>query len=180
MHDLPVTRQTSNGEGRTVMEKSYGIRLISIVCAALISSGSGLAGGIAPSDGVGGTVSEQTLRSFATFQVAPLFPQSALTLHQLGVAVARVDVESSGSIKSVTIIQSPGPEVSESILLAIRSWKFVKGTGGDGLPAAYSGKLTYYFALHKGHPIVYSATDSFYVGPQHASFGEPVLRAVRK
>jgi outer membrane biosynthesis protein TonB len=112
-----------------------------------------------------GKVSEVALRSSAIHLVTPEFPKRAFQLQQLGVAVAEVEVDTSGALSSITILESPCQEIARALESAIRQSTFSKRVvDDDNVPLRYRGKLTYYFLRNKGKPAVYSVTDSFYVG----------------
>lgn len=115
------------------------------------------------------TTTEKGFLSLATRVVVPSFPPKAFALHEFGVAVAQVHLDTSGAIKSVSILESPGPEVSASMTSAIRAWTFPPRKDSDGHLLVYSSKITYYFLSNGGKPAVYSPTDSFYCGPQPTS-----------
>ena len=145
--------------------KRIHVRVFRVVhIALLLSSLTLLPNGHAQAP-IKGTVNELNLRSFASKVVAPIFPPRAFIKKEFGVAVAHVDLDISGRIKAITIVQSPSAEISDAMMKAIGDWQFDRVPPGD--PAVeFSGKLTYYFLKRNGAPVVLSAAESFYAGPQ--------------
>jgi TonB family protein len=94
-------------------------------------------------------------RKAALEVVHPHYPEGLAEIGIAGVAVAKVQVEPSGSVGEIEILQSPHAEVSKAVSHAVRQWRFpVVKIPDSFLAARVQGKLTYYFVIKEGAGIV--------------------------
>lgn len=100
-------------------------------------------------------VAEVTLRAFAISAPAPAYPSSAAAKRITGTAVARVHTTAAGRVASVEILQAPSPAIGASVKAAVAGWRFHPALM-SGKPVPLVGKLTFYFEIAGGKPIVRS------------------------
>lgn len=110
-----------------------------------------------------GKVAELNLRNRVIAMEQPIFPPEAVAQGKGGVAVAEIEVDESGSVDRVTIVESPAPSIEESVKRAVRLWRF-QPFEIFGKPARFTSKLTFYFVLRDGEARVYAPRDAPYVG----------------
>ena len=103
---------------------------------------------------VEGTVLEKTLRRHAIKKVLPQFPQNALTSSTTGVAVAKIIISENGNVKSVEILEAPHPLLAQATVAALQQWVFDFNSSEEENPVCFSGKLTFYFSIIDGKPVV--------------------------
>lgn len=103
---------------------------------------------------VEGTVLEKTLRRHAIKKVLPEFPQNALTSSTTGVAVAKISISEKGNVKSVEILEAPHPLIAKATVAALQQWVFDFQSSEEENPVCFSGKLTFYFSIIDGKPVV--------------------------
>ncbi|MDQ3068960.1 MAG: TonB family protein [Acidobacteriota bacterium] len=98
------------------------------------------------------TVNESAMRRSALKKVAPIYPPQGLARKTQGVAVSAVHVDRTGSVVSVRVLQSPGPEFEAAVLDAVKQWKFSvvsAGLRGAEGPIEVDTKLTFYFSVDR-------------------------------
>jgi TonB family protein len=96
-----------------------------------------------------GTTHEQILRSRAVRTVLPLFPPEALKDRKgQEVAVALLELNESGDVKTIKIVQANDQFIERAMYDAIKQWKFKPFEIG-GQPACVQGKLTFYFVINE-------------------------------
>lgn len=98
-------------------------------------------------------VNEVSLRKAALTRLIPPLPASFNQDCKQGVAVATVWVDPSGNVSDVRIETSPSKAIGESMLDAIRRWRFMSGQDMNE-STGYMGKITYYFLEQNKHPQV--------------------------
>ena len=97
---------------------------------------------------------ELGFRESALYSVAPTYP-SLVSPTVEGVAVAQVQLEPSGVVAAVEILESPHNDASRSMTHALLQWRFpVVRLPGHFLAARVRGKITYYFAVAQGVGVV--------------------------
>jgi len=106
-----------------------------------------------PAIGEIATLTEPSLRARAQGTIRPQFPASAMKTRAEGVAVAELEINSTGAITSLTILQAPDRSIEEAFASTVRSWKFAPLVNETGVAIKARGKLTYYFVIenHVGH-----------------------------
>lgn len=98
-------------------------------------------------------VSEASLRRMAVKTVLPTFPDAAERHGDSGVAVARVDVNPSGKVGGVKVLQSPDASIARAVASALKQWVFrPQKVSGQGV--AVEGKLTFYYLISHGRGAV--------------------------
>jgi len=98
-------------------------------------------------------VNELSLRKAALTRLIPPLPVSFNQDCKQGVAVATVWVDPSGNVSDVRIETSPSKAIGESMLDALRRWRFLSGQDMNEA-TGYMGKITYYFLEQNNHPQV--------------------------
>jgi len=102
---------------------------------------------------------EIPMRSMVKDKPKPNYPASAVAKNTSGVAVVMISVTSKGVVESAVVLQSPGPEFSDSVSAAVQKWVFsaVAPVGREPLP--FRGKLTFYFDVENGTGRVREISD---------------------
>jgi len=99
-------------------------------------------------------VPEGYLRSRARNVLIPSFPQQSLVRGSQGTAVAFIQVEESGSVSWVQILDSPDDFIGGSVQKALSSWTFEptssRSKDNTKVPAKVLGKLTFFFKIVDG------------------------------
>ena len=98
-------------------------------------------------------LTERQMRERATVQVLPRYPARNRKDVAEGVVVAFVEVDPSGAVTKVRIIQSPNPASGMATESALKKWKFTPVVTSDGTRGA-KGKLTFYFYFRGGKGVV--------------------------
>jgi len=119
---------------------------------------------------------EIPMRSMVKDKPKPNYPASAVAKNTSGVAVVMISVTSKGVVESAVVLQSPGPEFSDSVSAAVQKWVFsaVAPVGREPLP--FRGKLTFYFDVENGTGRVREISD-FKAGAAMLRPGAPVARS---
>lgn len=86
--------------------------------------------------------SEMLLRQLVAHEVKPDVSRLDPSSEQTGVAVALITLASDGSLKSVSMLQSPTQEVEAAVTRAVKQWTF--NWRGDDPDDVFEGRLTFY------------------------------------
>jgi TonB family protein len=108
--------------------------------------------------------SESVLRRAVVKSLRPACPAGNVVGTAAGVAVVKVDLEPSGRVMHVQVLESPSPAVSDSVSTAVSQWIFEPQAPVGGRPQSVSGKLTFYFARGVGGCEVLYPAEAHYVG----------------
>lgn len=95
-----------------------------------------------------GSTHEQILRSRTLKAVLPAFPTEALKDGSEGVAVAQLELDETGAVKAVKILQAGHPAIERAVYAAVIQWKF-KPFVISGVSSCVQGKLTFYFKINE-------------------------------
>lgn len=103
---------------------------------------------------------EQDLREKVTFGVLPEYPINALKRKTSGVIVMQVDLDETGVISNLEVLESSDPSFAVATRTALKRWRFNPFTTPEGVPSKARGKLTFYFFFkkHRGwceNPLVF-------------------------
>ncbi len=93
-------------------------------------------------------VPEVAVRKLATRTVMPVYPESSKNRGTRGVAVAQVNVNETGLLTNVEIIEAPDSEIEQAVIRAVKYWKF-NPANVDGKAIPFVGKLTFYFVINE-------------------------------
>ncbi|HKN83583.1 MAG TPA: energy transducer TonB, partial [Pyrinomonadaceae bacterium] len=93
-------------------------------------------------------VGEDGIRRSAAKSTMPEYPRDAVKDGKQGVAVAELQYDGKGDVTEANIIEAPATIVGQSVIDAIKQWKFRPSTL-NGEPISVRGKLTFYFVLDK-------------------------------
>jgi len=78
------------------------------------------------------TVTEFTLRNYASKVVMPAFPAQSLRKKNQGVAVVQILVDKEGAVTSVNRLEAPDDSIAQAVERAVLKWKFkaptIRGT----------------------------------------------------
>ena len=99
------------------------------------------------------TVTEFTLRNYASKVVRPAFPAQSLRKKNQGVAVVQILVDKEGAVTSVNRLEAPDDSIAQAVERAVLKWKF-KAPTIRGNPVPINGKLTFYFVIENNKGIV--------------------------
>ena len=103
---------------------------------------------------------EQNFRALAVRVVTPRYPSDLAISGLQGVAVAELRVGPDGRVRSVSVLQSPHPEITREMQSALTQWQFsVPAMPGALSTALLHGKLTYYFVVNGGQGAVLTAAE---------------------
>ncbi len=92
------------------------------------------------------SVGEGGIRKSAVKVVMPIYPSASLKNKVSGVAVAEVNYNGEGNLTDVKILESPDTGTGNSVIDAMRQWKF-KPSQLEGKPINVQGKITFYFSV---------------------------------
>ncbi|HEX8139149.1 MAG TPA: energy transducer TonB [Pyrinomonadaceae bacterium] len=92
------------------------------------------------------TVNERSLRKMATRTVMPTFPEEAKKHGAKGVAVAELEFDDKGAVAQVEVLEAPDPLIKQSVIDAVKQWKFSPTTANEN-PVNVRGKLTFYYVI---------------------------------
>jgi len=101
-----------------------------------------------------GTINEVTLRRSAIRKVMPVFPKEAIKANAQGVAVAQIRLDEKGEVSFAEILQAPHESIAKATADAVRNWAFYFNFTKDEKPICLKGKLTFYFVVENGTPLV--------------------------
>ncbi|MGO9097698.1 MAG: energy transducer TonB [Bryobacteraceae bacterium] len=108
-------------------------------------------------------VSESSFRHAATNIVVPVYPLEAVRSGVHGVAVADVQIDETGAVSRVQVLEAPSPSIGRAMISALSKWR-LPPTTISGRPTVLLGKVTYYFFIEKGRPKVASPAEAPYLG----------------
>jgi TonB family protein len=149
------------GAGATLRRASW---LLVFSCFGLSVSADTARSQLRP-DRYTGVVSELNLRKRAIKRELPPFPEDAIRAHETGVAVAAIEVDTSGRVFEVTVLEAPARSIEESVAKTLMAWRFEPFVlPSTGQRDRVRGKLTFYFVIEGGIPKVYGADDAPYLG----------------
>ncbi|HEU4510355.1 MAG TPA: energy transducer TonB [Pyrinomonadaceae bacterium] len=94
-------------------------------------------------------VDEHGMRKSASKTVMPSYPQDAIKKREQGVTVVELVYDAKGDVVNTAILEAPSKSVGDSVIAAVRQWKFVPSKREDGTPVSIRGKLTFYFEIDK-------------------------------
>jgi TonB family protein len=100
------------------------------------------------------TAREDTLRRRAVNRVLPEFPADAQKDAASGVVVAQINIDDTGRLRGVQILQSPHPSITQATTAALKQWVFDFQSNKADVPECFNGKLTFYFVLEGGKAYV--------------------------
>lgn len=100
-------------------------------------------------------VHETTLRKKSTKKVVPKYPEEAIKANSFGVAVSEITISEVGDVINVKILESPHESIGDSMVKALKQWKFFPFTF-KGKPQKITGKITYYFLIENNQAKVES------------------------
>jgi TonB family protein len=109
------------------------------------------------------TTSESILRRWATKTVRPSYPQAAITKRTEGVVVVNVRVAPSGRVSGVHVLEAPSIAIAQSTIDAVSKWEFQQAPLNQ-TAIGFTAKLTFYFVLKGGSPLVQSPSEATYLG----------------
>ena len=98
-------------------------------------------------------VPEAVVRKVATTVVKPEYPLASKKRGTQGLAVVVVEIDEDGNVTSVEVAEAPDEEIGQSVVRAVKQWKFSPVTA-EGKPIKLRGKLTFYFSIRDGKPAV--------------------------
>ncbi|MGH9849777.1 MAG: energy transducer TonB [Blastocatellia bacterium] len=104
-------------------------------------------------------VSEGLLRRNASNTIVPGYPAESKRRRAKGVAVAQLEIDESGNVAEIEVLEAPDRYTEEAMIKAVRQWKFPPVTVG-GKPRCVRGKLTFYFVIEQGKATVRSPSFS--------------------
>ena len=150
-----VSEQVANrfGLGRfaTVLVNISRLGVFLLRSLALILCLSGVAHGKELNEGKLPRTSEYVLRALARSSPRPQYPPQSIRQRHQGIAVAWVEINSSGSPETVRVLQAPDDLIAGTLRRTLSQWRF----STSNAPLRYCGKITYYFRLsEKGAAVV--------------------------
>jgi TonB family protein len=95
-------------------------------------------------------VPEKVLRNFATRTVMPEYPAASKEHGTQGRAVALLQLDESGRLVSVKMLEAPDDDIEKSVVEAIKKWRFDNVTRHAGEGVRIEGRLTFYFEIIDG------------------------------
>jgi TonB family protein len=93
---------------------------------------------------------EKLIRERASRTFLPDYPPLAKKHRATGVVVAEVEIDQTGHVANVKILQAPDLSIETAVTKVVRQWEF-KVTIIDGSPVRIKSKLTFYYALENGN-----------------------------
>jgi TonB family protein len=94
-------------------------------------------------------VGEDGMRKSASKTVMPTYPEEAVKKREQGVAVIELVYDAKGDVVSTDVLEAPSKSIGDSVVRALKQWKFVPSKKEDGTPVSVRGKLTFYFEIDK-------------------------------
>ncbi len=64
-------------------------------------------------------------------------------------AVVELQYDPKGDVVNTSVLEAPSRSIGESVIAALKQWKFVPSKKQDGTPISVRGKLTFYFEIDK-------------------------------
>jgi len=105
-------------------------------------------------------VAETTLRSSAIRIIQPTYPAQSIADRSEGVAVADLELAGDGSVRTVTMLESPDSEIAREITTVLKQWRFsITSAGGGKADPQVRGKVTHYFVLDGAVGLVLSPNE---------------------
>lgn len=100
------------------------------------------------------------MRAAAVRAILPAYPTRSVSVGTEGVAVAELELAEDGSVRRVTVLESPDLEITREVGAVLKQWKFAIRTpeGMAGFPVR--GKLTYYFVIEAGNGVVLTPVEA--------------------
>lgn len=92
---------------------------------------------------------EQALRKRARKILMPRFPEDAKKRGVTGTSVAEVEIDETGKVASVRVVQAPDELIKVALTDAINQWRFRPLTI-EGAPVRIIGKLTFHYVIDRG------------------------------
>ena len=105
---------------------------------------------ITAQDALSVKVSELILRKMAIRSITPHYPSTSVKTRKTGVAVAKVQIDQNGKVKTITVVQAPDAAISEEVRAAVRQWTFNIPNDmhlDDKTGRLLSSTLTFYFKI---------------------------------
>jgi TonB family protein len=96
---------------------------------------------------------ESALRKRALKVVMPAFPKDVEIRGVTGVVVAQLEIDTSGEVSQVRVLQAPAPAVQQAVEEALKRWRF-KPCSVGGSEVKVRGKLTFYYVIERGQAMV--------------------------
>lgn len=109
---------------------------------------------VSPLEGSPGFVRQQALKS-----PMPVYPAASIRDSHHGVAVVELLISSSGTTYDIKVLQSPDKAIAESVIVALKSWKFHPFMS-DGRSVVVKSRFVFYFVLDGAGPHVTDAVRS--------------------
>ncbi|PYS81501.1 MAG: hypothetical protein DMF67_16495 [Acidobacteria bacterium] len=72
--------------------------------------------------------------------------------------MALLQLDESGRLVSVKMLEAPDPDIEKSVLEAIKKWRFGNATSNTGESVRVEGRLTFYFEIINGQALVRNPT----------------------
>jgi TonB family protein len=105
-------------------------------------------------------VSESTAWQGAMSPVLPEYPAASIAARREGRVVVAVGVDTAGRIDSYELLESPDADIAEATRQALTKWRFLPTTEvGRAEPLRKWTKLTFYFRLQDGRPVVQGSPE---------------------
>jgi len=104
------------------------------------------------------TVNDDALRRLSVKAQAPAYPSTSLANNITGVAVAAVTIDVNGTVRDVTIVDSPDDATGTAVRNAVLRWTF-RPLGVSSPADLINGKLIFYFHLQNGRGVVSSPAE---------------------
>jgi len=112
---------------------------------------------ITAQDALSVKVSELILRQLAIRSIKPHYPGTSVKNKNTGVAVAKVQIDQNGKVKTITVVQAPDAAISEEVRTAVRQWTFDIPKDmhlDDKTGRLLSSTLTFYFKISGSTSVV--------------------------
>lgn len=105
-------------------------------------------------------IAETTLRSSVIRIIQPTYPAQSIADRSEGVAVADLELAGNGSVRTVTMLESPDSEIAREITTVLKQWRFsITGAAGGKADPQVRGKVTHYFVLDGAVGLVLSPNE---------------------
>lgn len=83
----------------------------------------------------------------------PEYPEISRNRNATGVSVSRIEINESGEVKNIEVLQAPDQYIEAALVKSIGQWRFQPFTQ-KGQPRSVRGKLTFYFLIEGGKAFV--------------------------
>ena len=94
-------------------------------------------------------VGEDGMRQSASKTVMPSYPEEALKKREQGVVVVELQYDAKGDVVNTSVLETPSKSIGDTVVSAVKQWKFVPSKKKDGTAVSVRGKLTFYFEIDK-------------------------------